>query len=176
MPTSVAVNNGKFYIGNLGLFPITPDSGKVMSFNIGSCPRPFLFGFGCGDELQKLRLFGSRAGFTTVVAVDFGPDGLLYALEFQDTAGLPMPPFVGKVVRLNRAGDIEDVATGLSLPTGMTFGPDGYLCVSNFGATPTGQILRISVHWSCGHKVRPIQRSSAGIGMPARFTFLYQVQ
>jgi hypothetical protein len=147
------VNNGKFYIGNLGLFPITPDSGKVMSFNIGSCPRPFLFGFGCGDELQKLRLFGSRAGFTTVVAVDFG-----------------------KVVRLNRAGDIEDVATGLSLPTGMTFGPDGYLCVSNFGATPTGQILRISVHWSCGHKVRPIQRSSAGIGMPARFTFLYQVQ
>ncbi len=26
VPTSVAVNNGKFYIGNLGLFPITPDS------------------------------------------------------------------------------------------------------------------------------------------------------
>ncbi len=55
----------------------------------------------------------------------------------------PGPPFgVGKVVRLNRAGDIEDVATGLSVPTGMTFGPDGYLYVSNFGATPTGQILR----------------------------------
>jgi hypothetical protein len=146
VPTSVAVNNGKFYIGNLGLFPITPDSSKVMSFNIGSCPWPYLFDFGCGDEVQKLRLSGSRAGFTTVVAVDFGPDGLLYALELQDAAGLPMPPFVGKVVRLNRAGDIEDVATGLSLPTGMTFGPDGYLYVSNFGATPTGQILRISVH------------------------------
>src|SRR6202020_995069 len=53
VPTSVAVNNGKFYIGNLGLFPITPDSSKVMSFNIGACPwpLPFLIGFGCGDEV-----------------------------------------------------------------------------------------------------------------------------
>lgn len=51
------------------------------------------------------------------------------------------------MVRLNRAGDIEDVATGLAVPTGMTFGPDGYLYVSNLGAAPAGagQILRISI-------------------------------
>lgn len=145
VPTSVAVNNGKFYIGNLGLFPITPDSGKVMSFRTGGCPWPFLIGFGCGDELEKLRLSGSRAGFTTVVAVDFGPDGLLYVLELSAAVGYPTPGD-GKVVRLNRDGDIEDVATGLSVPTGMTFGPDGHLYVSNFGAAPSGQILRISVH------------------------------
>src|SRR6202789_2614424 len=145
VPTSAAVSNGKFYIGNLGLFPITPDSSKVMSFNVGSCPWPFLFGFGCGDEIQQLRLSGSRAGFTTVVAVDFGPDGLLYALELSAAAGLPAPG-EGKAVRLNRAGDIEDVATGIFVSTGMAFGPDGYLYVSNLGATPTGQILRISVH------------------------------
>jgi len=152
VPTSVAVNDGKFYIGNLGLFPITPDSSKVMSFNIGACPWPFLFGFGCGDEPQKLRLSGSRAGFTTVVAVDFGPDGLLYALELSDNPPFPAPPGFpmagyGKVVRVNRTGDIEEVATGLTGPTGMTFGPDGYLYVSNFGAAPSGgEILRISVH------------------------------
>ena len=152
VPTSVAVNDGKFYIGNLGLFPITPDSSKVMSFNVGACPWPFLFGFGCGDEPQKLRLSGSRAGFTTVVAVDFGPDGLLYALELSDNSPFPAPPGFpmagyGKVVRVNRTGDIEEVATGLTGPTGMTFGPDGYLYVSNFGAAPSGgEILRISVH------------------------------
>jgi hypothetical protein len=152
VPTSVAVNDGKFYIGNLGLFPITPDSSKIMSFNAGACPWPFLFGFGCGDEPQKLRLSGSRAGFTTVVAVDFGPDGLLYALELSDNPGFPTPPGFpmagyGKVVRVNRTGDIEEVATGLTGPTGMTFGPDGYLYVSNFGAAPTGgEILRVSVH------------------------------
>ena len=152
VPTSVAVNDGKFYIGNLGLFPITPDSSKVMSFNIGACPWPFLFGFGCGDEPQKLRLSGSRAGFTTVVAVDFGPDGLLYALELSDNPPFPAPPGFpmagyGKVVRVNRTGDIEEVATGLTGPTGMTFGPDGYLYVSNFGAAPSGgEVLRVSVH------------------------------
>ncbi len=145
VPTSVAVNNGKLYIGNLGLFPITPDSSKVMSFNTGGCPWPFLIGLGCGDELDRLRLSGSRAGFTTVVAVDFGPDRLLYVLELSAATGFPTPG-KGKVVRLNRDGDIEDVATGLSAPTGMTFGPDGYLYVSNFGAAPSGQILRISVH------------------------------
>jgi hypothetical protein len=152
VPTSIAVNDGKFYIGNLGLFPITPDSSKVMSFNVGACPWPFLFGFGCGDEPQKLRLSGSRAGFTTVVAVDFGPDGLLYALELSDNPPFPAPPGFpmagyGKVVRVNRAGDIEEVATGLTGPTGMTFGPDGYLYVSNFGAAPSGgEVLRVSVH------------------------------
>ena len=145
VPTSVAVNDGRFYIGNLGLFPITPDSSKVMSFNTGACQWPFVVGLGCGDDVEKLRLTGSRAGFTTVVAVDFGPDGLLYALELSAATGLPTPGD-GKVVRLSSAGDIEDVATGLSVPTGMTFGPDGYLYVSNFGAAPTGQILRISVH------------------------------
>ena len=145
VPTSLAIDNGKFYVGNLGLFPITPKSSKVMSFNTGACQWPFLIGLGCGDGLRKLRLTGSRAGFTTVVALDFGPDGLLYVLELSAATGLPTPGD-GKVVRLNGAGDIEDVATGLSVPTGMTFGPDGYLYVSNFGAAPTGQILRISVH------------------------------
>jgi hypothetical protein len=41
------------------------------------------------------------------------------------------------------AGDRE----GLAVPTGMTFGPDGQLYVSNRGAAPgaVGQILRIDL-------------------------------
>jgi sugar lactone lactonase YvrE len=80
------------------------------------------------------------------VAVDIGPDGRLYALEFSPAAGYPTPG-VGKVVRIDWDGTIEDVATGLTVPTGMTFGPDGDLYVSDFGAAPpgAGQIVRISV-------------------------------
>jgi glucose/arabinose dehydrogenase len=145
VPTSIAERDGNFYVGNLGLFPITPDTSKILTLSPGQ-DGGFIPRLDFCQGLQKLRVAGSRAGFTTVVAVDFGPDGLLYALELSPAAGYPTPG-IGKVVRLNRTGDIEDVATGLSLPTGMTFGPDGYLYVSNWGAAPAGngQIIRITI-------------------------------
>jgi hypothetical protein len=145
VPTSIAARDGHFYVGNLGLFPITPDASKILTLSPAQDG-----GFEpCLDfcrGLQKLRVAGSRAGFTTVVAVEFGPDGLLYALELSPAAGYPTPG-QGKVVRLNRTGDIEDVATGLSVPTGMTFGPDGNLYVSSWGAAPAGagQIVRVTI-------------------------------
>jgi hypothetical protein len=82
-----------------------------------------------------------------VVAVDFGPkDGLLYVLELSDAAGYPTPGD-GKVVRVLRNGQIEEVITGLAVPTGMTFGPGGKLYISNLGAAPgdAGQILRFDI-------------------------------
>jgi hypothetical protein len=146
VPTSIAEKDGKFYVGNLGLFPITPQSSKILTLSHEACRWPFVAGLGCSDDLKKLKVAGSRAGFTTVVAVDYGPDGLLYALELSPASGFPTPG-LGNVVRLNRSGAIEVVAYGLSVPTGMTFGPDGALYVSNFGAAPAGagQILRITV-------------------------------
>jgi hypothetical protein len=146
VPTSIAARDGDFFVGNLGLFPITPNASKILTLS-RECPtRVDVPGLACDWDWRKLNLVGSRAGFATVVAVDFAPDGLLYALELSPAAGYPTPG-VGKVVRLNCKGEIEDVATGLSVPTGMTFGPDGYLYVSNFGAAPpgAGQILRIAV-------------------------------
>ena len=55
----------------------------------------------------------------------------------------------GKVVRVSPSGAREDIATGLFLPTAMTFGPDGALYVSNVGFGPPpvglGQVLRIVI-------------------------------
>jgi hypothetical protein len=146
VPTSIAAKDGIFYVGNLGLFPITPESSKILTISREECRWPFLTGLDCDDYAGNLKVSGSRAGFTTVVAVDFGPDGLLYALELSSAAGFPTQE-AGKVVRLNRKGEIEDVATGLTAPTGMTFGPDGRLYVSNLGAAPAGagQIVRINL-------------------------------
>jgi glucose/arabinose dehydrogenase len=146
VPTSIAVKDGTFYVGNLGLFPITPESSKILTLSKEGCRWPFLLGFGCDDYQGKLKVSGSRAGFTTIVAADFGPDGLLYALEFSSAPGFPTPG-AGKVVRLNRKGEIEDIATGLTVPTGMTFGPDGRLYVSNLGDAPAGagQVVRITL-------------------------------
>ncbi|MDP9052644.1 MAG: ScyD/ScyE family protein [Acidobacteriota bacterium] len=146
VPTSIAAKGDKFYVGNLGLFPITPESEKIDILSREECEWPLVSGFAYSNERERLCVTGTRAGFTTVVAVAFGPDGLLYALELSAAPGFPTLG-AGKVVRLNRAGEIEDVATGLSVPTGMTFGPDGYLYVSNFGAAPAGagQIVRITL-------------------------------
>jgi hypothetical protein len=80
------------------------------------------------------------------VAVDCGPDGLPHALELSDGAGGPTPA-LGKVARVLHSGAIEDVITNLSVPAGMTFGPDHSLYVSNVGAAPAGagQILRFDI-------------------------------
>jgi hypothetical protein len=57
-------------------------------------------------------------------------------------------PNNGKVVR-QRSGTLLTIAEGLTVPTGMTLGPDGSLYVSNFGAVPgpagVGQIVKIIV-------------------------------
>jgi hypothetical protein len=86
-------------------------------------------------------------GVTTVLGVAFDHQGSLYILE--NTTGNPSPtPGTGKVLRL-KDGGLDEIATGLSLPTGMTFGPDGALYVSNWGFGPPpigmGQIVRITI-------------------------------
>jgi len=140
VPTSIVARDRKFYLGNLNLFPINPQWARIMTIsrddddNYDTAP---------GFETHGPQIVNSKAGFTTVVAVDFGPDGLLYVLELSDGAGFPTAG-LGKVVRVKRSGDIEDVITGLVVPAGMTFGPDGRLYVSNFGAIPAGTPLGLS--------------------------------
>lgn len=147
-PTTIAFREGNIYVGNLGIFPSRKETERITTlsrdvFFLDTTPglqaTPFDFG--------KLRVAGSRAGFTTIVSLKFGPDGLLYALELSDANGYPTPG-AGKVVRLSRKGVIEEVVTGLTVPTAMAFGPDGALYISNAGAAPAGlgQILRIPTY------------------------------
>jgi hypothetical protein len=74
----------------------------------------------------------------------------MYALENTvcPSADPCMPgPFSGQVVRVARDGSLTTIASGLMLPTGMTFGPDGALYVSVFGfgaPAGAGAVLRIA--------------------------------
>jgi hypothetical protein len=53
------------------------------------------------------------------------------------------------VVRIDPSGNKTTIATGLSLPTGMTMGPDGNLYVSNWGFSPAaiggGLVINITL-------------------------------
>jgi hypothetical protein len=146
VPTAITVHDGLFYLGNLNLFPIFPNFARILTIGHEECSRDAAPGLSDTGPLRSLHILSSKAGFTTVVGTAFGPDGLLYVLELSDAAGYPTPGD-GKVVRVKGDGDIEDVATGLVVPTAMTFGPDGKLYVSNFGAAPpgAGQIVRIDI-------------------------------
>jgi hypothetical protein len=130
-PTALTVQGGKLYVGFLTTFPVVVGASNISQVSL--------------DGQVKV----VAAGLTAVLGVAFHK-GQLYALEMTTMPGLPGPTWMGqgKVVRVTADGGLETVASGLTLPTGMAFGPDGALYVSNlgFGTPPgAGQIVRITL-------------------------------
>jgi hypothetical protein len=130
VPTAMTYHDGNFYVGNLNTFPIVDGSSKIYKITPSG------------------HLTVAAQGFTTVLGVAFDHGDRMYVLE--NTTGNPFPtPGTGRVVRINHSGNRTVIASGLFLPTAMTFGPDGALYVSNVGFGPPpvgmGQILRITV-------------------------------
>jgi sugar lactone lactonase YvrE len=145
VPTALVDRQGGLLVSNLGTFPIALDASPLLTLRPGCGDGSGYAVEDCGPGTLHIAS-SSLPGLTTVVGMDWGPDGLLYLLELSDAAGFPTPGN-GKVVRV-RNGVAQDVITGLSVPTAMTFGPDGALYVSNWGAAaaPIGQILRFNLH------------------------------
>ncbi|MEP7231009.1 MAG: ScyD/ScyE family protein [Ginsengibacter sp.] len=130
VPTVVAFRNGNFYVGNLSTFPATPGISSVYKITPGG----------------QISVFAT--GFNMILGIAFDKAGGLYVLE--NTTNNPRPtPGTGDVVRVDpSSGAKQVITTGLILPTGMTFGPDGKLYVSNVGFGPSavggGQVLQVS--------------------------------
>lgn len=129
VPTALAYH-GNFYLGNLGVFPITGGSSKVYKITPSG------------------QIKVDATGFTTILGLAFDKNARMYVLE-NTTNNMFPTPFTGRIVRVDPNGTKEVIATGLALPTGMTFGPDGNLYVSNwgFGTAPGGgQVLKVSLN------------------------------
>lgn len=126
-PTGITYH-GNFFFGNLAPFPINPGSANVFKLTPSG-------NFKVWDT-----------GFTTVVGLAFDNRDRLYVLELSDAPGFPSPG-AGKLVRISPSGRVEDILTGLVVPTAMTIGPDGAIYISNFGAAPPGlgQIIRVEI-------------------------------
>jgi hypothetical protein len=128
VPTAIAYH-GNFYVGNLNTFPIEEGGSKILKVTPSG-------------QVKVV-----ETGVTTVLGVAFDHEANMYILE-NTTDNMFPTPGTGKVLRVTDSG-FEEIATGLSLPTAMTFGPDGALYVSNWGFGPPpvgmGQILRITI-------------------------------
>jgi len=130
VPTAVAAYGGNFYVGNLDTFPIKDGSSKILKIT------PF-------GQVTVVYI-----NLSDILGLAFDKKGRLYVLE--NTTGNPFPtPNTGVILRVDGKNNYTTIATGLSVPTAMTFGPDGNLYVSNvgFGAPPVGagQVVKVIV-------------------------------
>ena len=130
VPTALAFDGQDFFVGNLDTFPIKDGSSKILKITpLGG-------------------LITAYIGFSDIVGLAFDSKGRLYVLE--NTTGNPDPTLgTGKILRIDGKNNYKEIAAGLSLPTAMTFGPDGNLYVSNLGFGPppvgAGQVLKVIV-------------------------------
>ena len=129
VPTAMAFH-GNFYVGNLHPFPNTGGNSKILKIT----PSGQLT-----DWITDLNM---------VLGVVIDKNSRVFVLEM--TAGAPYPtPGLGRILRVDPGGNRTVIASGLSLPTAMTMGPDGKLYVSNWGFSPMaiggGQVLQVDV-------------------------------
>jgi hypothetical protein len=133
VPTSIAVGEDAFYLGNLG------------EFDPGANGHSSVFRLSRSGHLSLV-----ASGLTAVTGVAVR-HGQIYALEAFTGFFAPTPDVAntGTIVKLNRHGGWDTVATGLSFPTAMTFGPDGNLYVSNRGfgqqTNTAGEIVKVQL-------------------------------
>jgi glucose/arabinose dehydrogenase len=118
VPTSLASRDGRFYVGNLFHFPIVVGSSKLYQVT----RRGFVVDY--------------WGGFTTVVGVEMDDEGRLYVLELSTADGFP-DIGKGRILRIT-SQVVEEIVTGLSVPTAMTFDHHGDIYVSDLGAAPPG--------------------------------------
>lgn len=140
VPTSVDVGpDGAYYVGELTGYPAVPGTSRVWRIEPGSrgvtCPSD-----ACVHVLS---------GLTSVIDVEFGPDGFLYVVEmdangwYQALQGDPPDPAGGTVQRCDVAsGDCVTVEEGLDLPGAITFDERGTLWLLQSGIlSPTVEAI-----------------------------------
>jgi hypothetical protein len=130
VPTAIAWGGANFFVGNLERFPIHGETSKVLKIT-------------SDGSITTVAI-----DFSTILGLAIDSKHRLYVLE--NTTGNPFPtPGTGKVLRIDGKHQYTEIATGLNLPTAMTFGPDGNLYVSNWGFGPPpvgmGEVVKITL-------------------------------
>jgi hypothetical protein len=144
VPTGVAVGpDGYWYVGQLAGFPFQPGASRIWRIN------PKARGVTCTEAATTGPCTVWATGFTSIVAIDFGPDGDLYVVEMVKSGVLNFfigADDVGALIRVDWATKAKtEIAAGeLTTPGGVSVARDGTIYVTNNSVSPTdGQVLRI---------------------------------
>jgi len=148
VPTSIALDRrGYIYVGELKGFPAPVGESNIWRIS------PWANGAKCGESPDCVKVFDG--GFTSIIDLAFGRDGLLYVTEFDTRAWAAVEifgtPAGGKISACNvRSGDCFDVKTGLPQPTAITFDESGALWSTQKALVPNGaEVIKVR---SGGHK------------------------
>jgi len=94
----------------------------------------------CGVSPDCVKAFDG--GFTSIIDLAWGPDGRLYVLELDEASWFSLDlqngaSLGGTVSACNvTTATCQVVASGIPIPTAMTFGKDGTLWVTRFALIP----------------------------------------
>lgn len=136
VPT-VVTQHGVFYVSNLGRFD--PDSLNTQS----------VYQITPSGNIKVV-----ATGLSKVLGIAFDGRARMYVLESSFSTSDPGPePATARLIRILPNGKQQVLIDGssgiLSVPAGMTYGPDGALYISNigFGAPPIGlgQVVRVEI-------------------------------
>lgn len=135
VPEAMTYHNGNFYVAEEGTF-------DADSLN--------------NEDVLQITPSGAitvyASGLNKPSALAFDSAGNLYALEMFTGAVQPVPTAAGTgmVVKVAPGSAPQPVVSNLTFPTGMTFGPDGALYISNvgYGVVGAGQILKVKLSGS----------------------------
>ncbi|MGI8830478.1 MAG: ScyD/ScyE family protein [Candidatus Limnocylindria bacterium] len=141
VPTSIAVGpDGAFYVGELKGFPGPVGESRVWRIDPGACHADCATGSACTVVAD---------GFTSIVDLNFGPDGTLYVTEL-DEASWASIEIAGAITggTINAcdvtAGSCSVVAGGLPMAMSATVGGDGALCAAILGLVPgSAEVIRL---------------------------------
>jgi hypothetical protein len=125
VPTAVTIGpDGAYYLAQLTGIPFTAGAANVYRVAPGQAPTI------------------AYGGFTTIIDLEFGPDGSLYVLEH--STGPVFFALPGRLLKIAPDGTRTTVVDGLTRPGSVAVGPDGALYVSNRAISiGTGEVLRI---------------------------------
>jgi len=133
VPTSIAVGpDGYYYVGELKGFPAPVNESRVWRV------APWASWAMCGNSPDCEIVFDG--GFTSIIDLAFGPEGLLYVVELDESSWFALDNGLGTGGTINACDldtldcvVVQDVIPGV---TAITFGKNGNLWSTQYGAGP----------------------------------------
>lgn len=134
VPTSVAIGpDGYYYVGELKGFPAPTDESRIWKV------APDAESAECGSSPDCVLVFDG--GFTSIIDLAFGPDGMLNVAELDEASWAAVEIFQAPTGGTINSCDIDtltcgEVASGIPVLTAITFGKDGALWATRNALTP----------------------------------------